>query len=166
MLNFILDFILNNIFYIVPVVGIFFVLAFYSAKARSFVLSIASIILLIGITFIVNRFSTNNVTIRSILVTMITLLCDVFHLLAHAFILNVYLIQTLYSAGVYDMWHYLAFDVIVSFVSLVIHVSFVIKGYVKKAYLNICHYVMASFSYAKNIIVDSIFGSFYQIMRN
>lgn len=166
MLNFILNFILNNIFYIVPIVGIFLISAIYSAKARSLFIAAASFITVISLTFIINRYSANNETIRSALVAMITLLCNAFHLVVHAFILNVYLIQMLYSAGVCDIFYNLAFSVVLSVLHNVVHYSFIIKGYIKKAHLYISHYIMAAFSYVKNIIIDSIFGSFLQIMRN
>jgi hypothetical protein len=81
MLNYILRFIINNIFYILPILGIFTMSAIYSTKARSFALFTLIFILLVGLIFIINHYSNNNDTLRSILVTIITLFCNVFQVL-------------------------------------------------------------------------------------
>ena len=166
MLNYILEFIFNNIFYIVPILGIFTVSSIYSTKARSLTISLTSIVILVGLIFIINHYSNNNETLRSILVTIITLFCNVFQLVVYAFILNVAVFQLAYSLGLYDMCYNLAFDIVVSIIVSLIHLTFSIKGFFKKNYLHMSHYIMAVFSYAKKIILDSIFGSFYQVMRN
>lgn len=166
MLNYILQFIINNIFYILPILGIFTISAIYSTKARSFALFTLSFILLVGLIFIINHYSNNNATLRSILVTIITLFCNVFQVLVYAFLLNVSVFQLVYSAGVYDMCYNLAFDIVVAIVVGLIHLTFSIKGFFKKTYLQLSNYIIASFQYAKKIILDSIFGSFYQVMRD
>jgi vacuolar-type H+-ATPase subunit I/STV1 len=71
-----------------------------------------------------------------------------------------------YSAGVHDMCYNLAFDIVVAIVVGLIHLTFSIKGFFKKTYLQLSNYIIASIQYAKIIILDSIFGSFYQVMRD
>lgn len=161
-----LNFIYNNAFYILTIFGIFLISAIYSTKVRSFFIMIGSLVLIIGLCFTINHFSTNNETIRSILIALITLICDVFQLIVHTFLLNVHVVQMIYSAGAYEIFHTLAFDVVVDVVVFIRHICFLIRSFFKRAVVNLCHYVVTPFYYAKKIILDSIFGSFYQVMRN
>ena len=165
MLNFILNFILNNIFYIVPIVGIFLISAIYSAKARSLFIAAVSFITIISLTFVINRYSTNNESVRSILVSIVTLFTNVFHLLVYAFLINVYFIQIMYSTGIYVFFYTMAFSFIIRIVFHAIHCAFLIKGIFKKAFVSFARIRNAFFSYIKNFITNSYLGSFYQVMR-
>ena len=165
MLQFMLHFIQNNIYYIVPLLGIFTISAIYSAKARSVVLVLLSSILLIGLSFVINRYSTNNESVRSILVSIVTLFTNVFHLLVYAFLINVYFFQIIYSAGIYVFFYTMAFSFIIRIVFHAIHLAFLIKGIFKKAFISFERISNAFYSYIKNFIKNSFLGSFYQVMR-
>ena len=165
MLQLMLHFIQNNIYYIIPLLGIFTISAIYSAKARSVVLVLLSSILLVGLSFVINRYSTNNESVRSILVSIVTLFTNVFHLFVHAFLINVYFFQIIYSAGIYVFFYTMAFSFIIRIVFHAIHCAFVIKGIFKKAFVLFERISNAFYSYIKNFITNSYLGSFYQVMR-
>ena len=161
MLQFMLHFIQNNIYYIVPLLGIFTISAIYSAKARSVVLVLLSSILLVGLSFVINRYSTNNENVRSILISIVTLFTNVFHLLVYAFLINVYFFQI----RIYVFFYTMAFSFIIRIVFHAIHCAFVIKGIFKKAFVLFERIRNAFYSYIKNFITNSFLGSFYQVMR-
>lgn len=165
MLQFMINFIHNNIYYIIPLLGIFTISAIYSAKTRSVVLVFVSTILLIGLSFVINRYSTNNENVRSILVSIITLFTDVFHLFVQAFLINVHFMQIMYSAGIYVFFYTMAFSFVIRIVFHAIHFAFVIKGIFKKALILFERISNAFYSYIKNFIINSFLGSFHQVMR-
>ena len=163
MWNYIYQLIMNNIFYVVPILGIFITMAIQSTKIRSIVISFFASIILVTVLFILNKYSLNNNDLRSMLVTIITTYCNAFQLIVYGFILNMHILQLGLALGLTDLLYgFTMGNVLLAFIYY-FHITFRITF--KRVNLYVLTAINTKFAYLKKIILNSFGSSFLQVMR-